>query len=279
MSRLVGNQFHAFEFLLFRGIVVEQQSCLIDLEGAWMFHTTVRIVGQDGQTILLKRTFDTRIALHPFHGFYNIAEDDVQLCHLLWIRLTIEGTDGVAIAYSCLFLEFSCYKRIEIDGYRVAAIAKYCLPSFGHVECGGKPCPDVGLVETREDSRSLIRQEYGIQKLFLTVECFVGAGKVDFHDVETLFQQFCCQQDMLVFVGSLTFLFIVDRAGARETTLEVEYNIILFQKIECNHSLTRYRCLGIRRNVECQVIGNITNVRFTLLGEFLRNAFFRHLSR
>ena len=89
-----------------------------------MFHTTEGVVGYDGQAILLKRTFDTRIALHPFHGFRNLAEDNVQLCHLLWIRLTVQRPDGVAIPYGSFFLEFTCYERIEVDRNRVFAIAE-----------------------------------------------------------------------------------------------------------------------------------------------------------
>ena len=243
-----------------------------------MFHTTEGVVGYDSQAILLKRTFDTCIALHPFHGFRDLAENNIQLFHLLWIRLTIQRPDGVAIPYGSLFLEFTCYERIEVDRNRIFAIAEHGLPAFGYVECGGESCPDVRLVKAREGRRCLIRQEYRIHEFFLTVECLVGAGEVDLHDVQTLFQQFCSQHDMLVLIGCLTLFLIVHRAGAREATLEVEYDIILLFEVESDHSFARHRCLGICRNVECQIIGYVTDVSFTLFGEFLGNAFFRHLS-
>ena len=84
---------------------------------------------------------------------------------------------------------------------------------------------------------------------------------------------------MLMFVSRLTFLLIVDRTGAGETALEVELDIAFLRKVESDDSLTSHRCLGISRNVECQVIRNITDVSFTLLGKLLGDAFFRYLRR
>ena len=74
---------------------------------------------------------------------------------------------------------------------------------------------------------------------------------------------------MFVLEGDLTLLFVVDGTEPREITLEVENDVIPHQKVEGNHSLSRNRSLGISGDVECQIIGNVADVGFPLLGKFL----------
>ena len=125
-----------------------------------MFHATVWIVGQEHEPIFLKRTFHACIALHPFHGFDDLAEDELQLGDLLEIVvLPIKGADGIAVADRCLFLELSGNKGIEVCRNGFGSVAEHRLPSFRHVQRSGEPCPDVRLVETREGRVGLVWQE------------------------------------------------------------------------------------------------------------------------
>ena len=84
---------------------------------------------------------------------------------------------------------------------------------------------------------------------------------------------------MFILIGGddrLTFLFLAfsDDNGtiAIELTLEVEYDVGLFFQVKSDDVLTRYLLLGIGWDVEGQIVDDITDVGFSLGGEFFRDA-------
>ena len=86
---------------------------------------------------------------------------------------------------------------------------------------------------------------------------------------------------MLILVGSLEshrlelslFLILGNecRAFAVKLTLEVEDDVLSFLQVEADDSATRHLLVHVGRNIECQVIDDITDVGFTVIHKLFGN--------
>ena len=87
---------------------------------------------------------------------------------------------------------------------------------------------------------------------------------------------------MLILVGChgcLSFVLLACKgiAGTVEAALEVKDDIFKRLQFKTDEGLTRYPLVQIRRDVECEVINDVTDVGLSVVGQFFRNTFGKHL--
>ena len=129
MSSSMGNQLHTVEGILLGVELLKEHQTVVELDGPRVLLTKQLEVGQEGYSILLKRTGDACIAFHPFEGASSLIEDLIDLSHLFRISLTIERTHRIALTLTSLLVEVTSHERIKESGQRTAGVADHRLPA------------------------------------------------------------------------------------------------------------------------------------------------------
>ena len=68
VGRLVGNEVESRHLLIGSGLGAEEDALIIELDAAWVLHTTKLVTRQDDKTIVLKWVRNSCIFLHPLQG-------------------------------------------------------------------------------------------------------------------------------------------------------------------------------------------------------------------
>ena len=79
VGRFVGNQFHSLQLGFLRGVLLEEDTTVAQLEGTRVLHAAEWIVGQDGHTIFLEGWAYASIALHPLERLADVVDYLVKL--------------------------------------------------------------------------------------------------------------------------------------------------------------------------------------------------------
>ena len=142
-----------------------------------------------------------------------------------------------------------------------------------HVQRRDEGASQIWLVEAGEGRVGLVRHKYRVQIVLVAVQGLVLTGKVDFHHIGALLHKLLWQHNMLFLESHRALLLVVDGASAVESPLEVEHDFTLLLQVKGDDGLACHGCLHICGDVECQVITDVADVGFTLVGKCFRNAF------
>ena len=282
VGRLVGDDLHTCQLILLGGMLLKEHTTFAQLDGSRMLHAAKLVVGQDHQSELLERTGDAGVTFHPFDRLSDLVEYLVELCHLSGVGLAIECTDGLTLTTASLLVEVASHEGIKIGGQLTDIVAGHRLPSVGHVERSHEDRSEVGLVEAGEHRTGQVGHEEDVHIFLVAVQGLVKTRKTDLYLVLSFLQHLHRNDDMLILIGSLhgTALLLLageDITGAVVVALEIEHQILPHLQVEPDDGFSCYPLIRIGRNVKCQVIDDITDVCFSVVGELFGDAFGKHL--